>query len=70
MANIFYLCMVRNLGIGRLVTKDRIKVICEQEDHLVTHFKPYHRFANDLKSGYLNGEDIHIQYYACSGMIY
>jgi len=44
-----YLCMIRNLGIGRLFTKDRIKVIGEQPDHLVTHFKPYHRFANDLK---------------------
>jgi hypothetical protein len=29
--------------------KDRIKVIGEKPDHLVTHFKPYRRFANDLK---------------------
>lgn len=44
-----YLCMIREFGLGGLYTKDKIKVIGEKPDHLVTHYKPYRRFANDLK---------------------
>lgn len=44
-----YLCMIRNLGLGKLYTKDKIKVIGEKPRNLVTHFKPYRKFAKDLK---------------------
>lgn len=44
-----YLCMMRNLGLGKLYTKDKIRVIGENPDDLVTHFKPYRKFAQDLK---------------------
>jgi uncharacterized protein (DUF362 family) len=44
-----YLYMIRKFGLGKLYTKDRIKVIGEKPDHLVTHFKPYYKFAKDLK---------------------
>jgi len=44
-----YLCMIRELGLGKLYTKDRIEVLGEKPDCLVTHFKPYRKFAKDLK---------------------
>jgi uncharacterized protein (DUF362 family) len=44
-----YLCMIHNLGLGKLYTKDKIEVIGEKPDDLVTHFKPYRKFAKDLK---------------------
>jgi len=44
-----YLCMIRNLGLGKLYTKDKIEVIGEKPDGLITHFKPYRKFAKDLR---------------------
>lgn len=44
-----YLCMMRNLKLGKLYTKDQIEIIGEKPDDLVTHFKPYRKFAKDLK---------------------
>ncbi len=44
-----YLCMIRNLGLGKMYTKDKIEVIGEKPEKLVTHFKPYRKFAKDLK---------------------
>jgi uncharacterized protein (DUF362 family) len=44
-----YLGMIRNSDLGRMYTKDRITVIGEKPDYLVTHFKPYRKFAHDLK---------------------
>jgi uncharacterized protein (DUF362 family) len=44
-----YLCMIRDFGLGKMYTKDKIKVIGEKPDHLITHFKPYRKFAKDLK---------------------
>ena len=44
-----YLCMMRNLGLGKLYTKDKIEVVGEKPNYLVTHFKPYRKFVKDLK---------------------
>jgi uncharacterized protein (DUF362 family) len=44
-----YLGMIRNLGIGQLYTNDEIDVVGEKPDDLVTHFKPYHKFARALR---------------------
>jgi hypothetical protein len=44
-----YLCMIRDFGLGKMYTKDKIKVIGEKPDHLITHFKPYRKFAKNLK---------------------
>jgi uncharacterized protein (DUF362 family) len=44
-----YLCMMRDLGLGKLYPKDKINIIGENPDHLITHFKPYRKFAHDLK---------------------
>lgn len=44
-----YLYMIQNLGLGKLYTKDEIEVIGEKPDELVTHFKPYRKFAKELK---------------------
>ena len=44
-----YLCMIRDLGLGKLYTKDKIEVIGEKPDCLVSHFKPYRKFSKDLK---------------------
>jgi|SRR4030042_1686127 len=44
-----YLGMIRDFGLGRMYTKDKIVILGENPDHLVTHYKPYRRFTNDLK---------------------
>lgn len=44
-----YLCMIQDLGLGKLYTKDKIEVIGEKPDDLVAHFKPYRKFAKNLK---------------------
>jgi uncharacterized protein (DUF362 family) len=44
-----HLNMIHNFGLGKLYTKDKIKIIGENPEHLVTHYKPYRKFANDLK---------------------
>jgi uncharacterized protein (DUF362 family) len=44
-----HLYMIHNFGLGKLYTKDKIKIIGENPEHLVTHYKPYRKFANDLK---------------------
>lgn len=44
-----YLCMIHDLGLGKLYPKDKINIIGEKPDHLITHFKPYRKFANALK---------------------
>lgn len=44
-----YLRMIQDLGLGKLYTEDKIKVIGENPDDLVTHFKPYRKFSKDLK---------------------
>ena len=44
-----YLRMIQDLGLGKLFTEDKIEVIGEKPDDLVTHFKPYRKFSKDLK---------------------
>ena len=42
--------MIQELGLGKLYPKDKIEVIGEKPDDLVIHFKPYRKFAKDLKA--------------------
>lgn len=44
-----YLGMIREFGLGRMYPTDRIEILGENPDHLVTHYKPYRKFTNDLK---------------------
>jgi hypothetical protein len=44
-----YLNMIRDIGLGKMYTKDNINIIGEDPEYLITHFKPYHKFAKDLK---------------------
>lgn len=44
-----YLGMIRDSGIGKMYTQDKISVIGENPEHLITHFKPYRKFAEALK---------------------
>jgi uncharacterized protein (DUF362 family) len=46
---ISYLGGIRKYGLGKLYPKDEIEIVGENPDGLVTHFKPYHKFAGDLK---------------------
>lgn len=44
-----YLCMIKNLGLGKLYIEDKIEIIGDKPDDLVIHFKPYRKFAKELK---------------------
>ena len=49
-----YLPMIRDLGLGKLYTKDKIHIIGENPEDLITHYKPYRKFAQDLKRFTIN----------------
>jgi uncharacterized protein (DUF362 family) len=44
-----YLCMIRDFVLGSMYARDRIEVIGENPNQLITHFMPYRKFANDLR---------------------
>ena len=52
-----YLCMMHDLGLGKLYPKDKVHVIGEDPDHLITPFKPYRKFAGALKKSISNDRD-------------
>jgi uncharacterized protein (DUF362 family) len=44
-----YMGRMRTNGLGKLYTKDKIEILGENPVDLVTHFKPYRKFADDLR---------------------
>lgn len=44
-----YLKMIRDLGLGKLYPKDTVNIIGEDPNKLITHYKPYRKFAKELQ---------------------
>ena len=46
---VFYLINIWNYRLGKLFPIDKIRVLGENPDNLVTPFKPYRKFVSELK---------------------